>query len=148
MRRLHIALGLFAFASGAAPGGDSGNLVSPLKDQHAINGCAWTATSPQLGPGLVFLAELDESKVLMRIDGTDRVLAAVGPQRRSSLDKVGSTLTRTYGAEGISVTATYTVTWVCPQGDEACEVTKYDVILAVSLGGRTQIVKGSGAVGC
>lgn len=145
--RLHIALFALAFASCAAIAADTG-LVSPLKDQHAIRGCAWSASSPELGPGFVFLAELDESKILMRIDGADTVLATVGARPTGALDKVGAKLTRTYAAGNISVTATYTATRVCPAGDESCEVTKYDVTFTIARGARMQVIRASGDAGC
>jgi hypothetical protein len=124
------------------------DLVSPLKDQDAIRGCAWSASSPQVGTGFMFLAELDESKVLMRIDGKDTVLTASEPRPVGALAKVGDTRIRTYKAGDISVTATYTATWVCPAGDEGCEVTKYDVTFTVTRGGRAQEIRASGDVGC
>lgn len=146
-QRMRIALGVLVFASCAAIAADTG-LVSPLKEQDAIRGCAWSASSSEVGPGFMFLAELDESKVLMRIDGADTVLTAVGPRPSRALNKVGDKLARTYKAGDISVTATYTATWVCPDGDEGCEVTKYDVTFTVSRGARMQTVRASGDVGC
>lgn len=121
-------------------------LVLPLRDQTAIDGCSWTASSIELGKGFIFLSEYDDSRSLMNIDGADVELALVAD--RGGLKKVGDTLRRSYRADGLSIEATYEATWVCPDGDESCEVTRYKVTLVASKGSRRQVVQATGDVGC
>jgi hypothetical protein len=121
-------------------------LVAPLTDQQLIAGCSWTASAPTLGAGYIFMADYDDSKILMNIDGSDTSLVAVNeyiPMR-----DVGDMVLRTYRADGIEVQARYQATWVCPAGAEGCEVTEFDATYEVRKGARTQLVEASGALGC
>jgi len=103
--------------------------------------------APSIGGGYIFLAEWDESKILMNIDGQDVSLQVIGdadkrPSRSSSMIK-------TYRAPGIDVRATYTVTWDCSQSDsESCEVTKFNATYEVRKDDRSQTIQATGTVGC
>jgi hypothetical protein len=126
---------------------DSRGLISTLKNQGAIRGCQWNATAPSIGPGYIFLAEWDESKILMNIDGADVPLQVVGEVDKRPIK--GTRMIKAYRAPGIEVKATYTVTWDCSQSDnESCEVTRYNATYEVSKGSQTQTVEASGEVGC
>jgi hypothetical protein len=132
----------------ASFGAARSTLIAPLDNQRAIRGCSWNAVAPSIGPGYIFLAEWDESKVLMNIGGSDVELTITGdadkrPSRASPTVKVYR------GASGIEVRATYTVTWDCSQSDnESCEVTKYDVKFEVTKGDEAELVQATGEVGC
>ncbi|MBO9717592.1 MAG: hypothetical protein J7507_12475 [Pseudoxanthomonas sp.] len=128
------------------PAASSTQLLAPLKDQDAIYGCSWSASSPEIGPGVVLLAEADDSRTLMNIGGSDVELALVDEQ--GSLARAGDILERTFKAEGIVVKARYRVTWTCPEDDESCEVTRFDVSFDVTSGGRRQTAKATGDFGC
>jgi hypothetical protein len=143
-----LVLTCFAAWHGALHGAGPVTLVEPLTDQYAIEGCSWNAASPALGSGRIFLAELDESKVLMHIDGQDTVLTTDKPNSDHALNKVGDTIERTYRSNAIVVTATYTATWVCQEDSESCEVTEYTVTYTVSKNGQQQIVQAQGSMGC
>jgi hypothetical protein len=121
-------------------------LVAPLKDQHAIDGCAWSASAPTVGPGFVFLGEIDDSRSLMNIGGSDVDLALTS--EHGSLKKVGDVLERTFKADGMLVKAKYRVTWTCPKGDNSCEVTRFTVSFNVSKRSKQQTVRATGDVGC
>lgn len=120
--------------------------MAPLKDQHAIDGCSWSASAPALGNGLVFLAEYDESRVLMNIDGSDMELTLVEAQ--GELRDVGDVAERTFTSGEVTVRARYTVTWTCPQEDESCEVTRYSAEFTVDKDGRSETLSATGDVGC
>ena len=122
------------------------HLVGPLKDQHAIDGCAWSASAPTVGPGLVFLGESDDSLSLMNIGGSDVALALAS--EHGTLKNVGDVLERTFNAHGVWVKAKYRVTWTCPKGDDSCEVTRFTVSFNVSKGSKQQTVRATGDVGC
>ena len=123
-------------------------LVDTLRDQRAVWGCSWSASSPDVGQGFILLAERDESLLLMNIGGTDVRLALDAGSDTGSPSRVGDRLTKTYSAPSIRVEATYTATWMCPPGAEGCEVTRFDVTFVVTKGDRTETVQGTGEVGC
>ena len=121
-------------------------LVGPLVDQGAIDGCAWTARSDELGTGFFFLGEYSGPKALMNFDGIDVVLELV--DERGAIGSVGDTLERRFRGPGVAVDATFRTTWVCPVRDDACEVTRFEVLFRVAKDGRRQLVRGQGDVGC
>ena len=124
------------------------NLVAPIADQTAIDGCSWSASSVRAGKGFIFLAEYDLSRILMNIDGVD-VELKLG-SRKGHLKKLGSVANMTYRAKGIAVDATYRTTWLCPEDDtsESCEVTRFKATYEVFNGSRHQVVHATGDVGC
>lgn len=149
MRRGKIlACTIATFGAGGAAHTANTGLTGVLKDQAAIDGCSWSATSTSLGKALIFLAEYDESVVIMNIGGNDVHLQLDPQASAGALETVGSHLTRAYVAPGIRVEAAYTATWICPAKDDSCEVTKFKVIYKVTVGGATQVVEGRGDVGC
>jgi hypothetical protein len=99
-----------------------------------------------LGNDLVYLAELDDSRSLMRIDGASVEFKLV--EKKGSLNRVGDTLEKTYRSGVIQVKARYVATWVCPKNDESCEVTKYSVTFEISKGDQKQTIEAIGDVGC
>jgi len=124
-------------------------ILAPLHDQSAIDGCSWSASSNRVGKGVVFLAEYDQSRVLMNIDGKDTELKAISTS--GHLRKLGSVATAVYRSKkGAVVFATYRTTWLCPKDDasEACEVTRFDATYEVSTGTRHQTINATGDVGC
>ena len=124
-------------------------LIAPLNDQSAIDGCSWSASSHRTGKGFIFLAEYDESRVLMNIAGTDTELQRIST--RGHLKKLGSVATSIYRSKsGTIVYATYQTTWLCPKDDasESCEVTKFNATYEVSTGTRHQVINATGSVGC
>jgi hypothetical protein len=121
-------------------------LVAPLKGQHTIDGCAWSASAPSVGPGYVFLGEIDDSRSLMNIGGSDINLALTS--QHGTLKKFGDVMERTFKADGVLVKAKYRVTWTCPKGDDSCEVTRFTVSFNVSKGSKQQTVRATGDVGC
>ena len=122
------------------------HLVAPLKDQHAIDGCAWSASARTVGPGLVFLGEIDDSRSLMNIGGSDVDLTLAS--EHGTLKRVGDVLERTFKAHGVLVKAKYRVTWTCPKADDSCEVTRFTVSFNASKGSKQQTVRATGDVGC
>jgi len=122
-------------------------LVAEVRDQHIIRGCSWSASAPSLGRGLIFLAERDESKIIMNIDGTDVQLTVL--KKSGKLQAIGDVVERTYGAPGIEVKARYKVTSDCSgSSSEACEVTGFKATFKVSKNGQTQTIQASGESGC
>ena len=125
----------------------SARILSTLDNQSAIDGCSWSASSRSVGKGYVFLAEYDQSKILMNIDGADTDLRLVSS--RGTLEKVGSVATDIYRSQaGTVVYATYRTTWICPAGNDSCEVTRFDATYEVTTGNLRQTIHGAGAVGC
>lgn len=124
-------------------------LLAPLHDQSAIAGCSWSAASSRIGMGYIFLAENDQSRVLMNIDGIDTELQLIST--RGHLNKIGSVETNVYRSKkGAVVYGTYRTTWLCPEDgmNESCEVTRFNATFEVTTGSRRQIVHTTGAVGC
>jgi hypothetical protein len=144
MIRIRFALIIgFPVACLAAQSG----LIAQINDQNVIRGCSWSASAPSLGRELIFLAERDESKVIMNIDGTDVQLAVL--KKSGKLQAIGDVLERTYGAPGIEVKARYKVTSDCSgNASEACEVTGFTVTFEVTKNGRSQTVQAAGESGC
>ena len=123
-------------------------LVGTLQNQRVIQGCSWSASSPDVGPGFILRAEHDESIIFMNIDGTD-VRLDLDPSSGAGFPaRIGERVTKVYTADSIRVEAVYTTTWVCPPNQEGCEVTRFDVTFVVQRGNQTETVKGAGDVGC
>jgi len=144
--RLLVSLAILLPQASTAALPESVRLVAPLKDQEAVDGCSWSASSQDVGRGFVFLAEYDDSRSFMNIDGSDLELALVA--ERGTLKKVGDAMERAYRADGVLVKAKYKATWVCSASNESCEVTRYKVTFDVSKGSRREVVKATGDVGC
>ena len=124
-------------------------LVLPLRDQSAIDGCSWSASSSRIGKGYIFLSEYDQSRVLMNIEGVDTELQRISTH--GNLKRIGSVMRDVYRSrKGAVVYGTYRTTWLCPIDgtDESCEVTRFDVTFEVTTGSRRQIVHTKGDVGC
>jgi hypothetical protein len=125
-------------------------LVAPLKNQDAIDGCSWSAAATSLGDKFIFLAEYDDSEILMNIDGSDVHLKLV--QSKGQLKKVGDSLDQVFQADNLIVKAHFTATWVCPKSDEfggeSCENTKLAITFQVSKGSRSEVVRATGDFGC
>lgn len=151
MKSSALVLAIAVLPATPCLGGESrpGELLAPLHHQSAIDGCAWSASSTRLGKGFIFLAEHDQSRVLMNIGGTDTELRLVSTQ--GHLKELGSVATAMYRSKkGAVVYATYRTTWLCPEDDtsESCEVTRFNATYEVSTGTRRQTVHATGDVGC
>jgi hypothetical protein len=123
-------------------------LVGPLQDQGIVHGCSWSASSPEVGPGHILLAEYDESVIVMNIGGRDVRLELDAASDAGRPRRVGETVMKVYTGDGIRVDATYTAVWVCPQGQEGCEVTRYAVTFLVRSGDAVESVDAAAEVGC
>lgn len=144
--RLIISLVFLLTYGSTLSSAESTHLVAPLKNQGAIDGCSWSASSLSLGSGDIFISEYDDSRSLMNIDGSDVELVMATSQGK--LEEIGDILERTYRAEGVSVKARYRATSVCADDDEHCEITEYNAIFDVSKGSKRQVVQATGDVGC
>lgn len=139
-----IVLSILVIAPLASVADDQ--LIGPLSDQNAVDGCSWFASSPSIGAGYIFLADIGDEPTLMHIDGKDLPLRLV--RQSGALKKVGDTLERTYRSGDVQVAARFKAIWVCPKDDESCEVTRFRVTFQVSKGARSQAVEATGEVGC
>jgi hypothetical protein len=124
------------------------SLVGVLKAQNGIDGCSWSASSRAVGKGFVFLAEFDESVVIMNIRGNDVRLRLDASLSNGDLNRVGHRMSRRFVSDSLRVDASYLATWVCPKDSESCEVTKFNVTFVVHDRGETQTLRASGDVGC
>lgn len=124
-----------------------------IKDQSLSDGCSCTFGRPSQirgeAPRYLFVSDVeDEEKTAwLNIDGEDVRLKLLSSRNPGS-ERVGSRSTRTYAAAGLTVTATYVATWVCPLKDEACEVTRYRGDFKITKGGVTRILQLKGECGC
>jgi hypothetical protein len=142
---LILATGLTATA---APHNAPSSIVGVLKDQGAIDGCSWSAEALAIGKGFFFLAEYDQSRVLMNLLGADVHLKRDTASTRGALKKLGETLREVYEGPGIRVEATYTAIGLCGPKDTECEDTKFKAVFEVHAGDREQKVVATGDVGC
>nr|CAS02448.1 putative integron gene cassette protein [uncultured bacterium] len=144
-----LVIAQLLLSSAPSPGRElsEARLLAPLHNQSAVDGCSWSASSRGVGKGYIFLAEYDQSKILMNIGGVDTDLRLISS--RGNLSRLGSVATDVYRSQaGTVVYATYRTTWRCPVGQESCEVTRFDATYEVTTGSRRQVVHGTGAVGC
>src|SRR4051812_29960875 len=95
-RKILARIAAVACLVGSAIAAEAPRLIAPLKNQQAIDGCSWSAFAPTIGHGFIFLAEYDESRIVMYIGGSDVELKAV--EGRGELKKVGDELFRTFQA--------------------------------------------------
>ena len=123
-------------------------LVGTLQDPRVVRGCSWSASAAALGAGPVFLAEYDESLIVMNIGGSDVRLELDATSGAGYPRRVGERVTKIYTSGAVRVDATYTAVWVCPPGQEGCEVTRFDVTFIVRRGDRVETVSATAEVGC
>jgi hypothetical protein len=123
-------------------------LVGTLQDQRSVRGCSWSASSAEVGAGPVLLAEYDESVIVMNIGGRDVRLALDAASGAGHPRRVGEQVTKIYTNGAIRVEAAYTAVWVCPPGQEGCEVTRFDVTFVVRSGDVVETVNATAEVGC
>jgi len=148
MRRLS-SLGLAAlFAAAATAHSAPSSIVGVLKDQAAIDGCSWSAEAPAIGKGLFFLAEYDQSDVLMNLLGADVHLKRNTASSRGALKRLGETLREVYEGPGIRVEVSYTAIGICGPKDTECEDTQFKAVFKVHADEREQMVVATGDVGC
>ena len=93
----------------------------------------------------MFLAEYDDSEILMNLDGTDLNLELVEDDGGMGL---GELRVRRYRAPGVDVVTRFTITGVCPADSEGCETTHYDATFEVRTNSRVEFVEATGSVGC
>ena len=149
MKILALAILCLAPVAGESSELVNAKLLSPLKDDGGINGCSWSASAPNIGKGFIFLAEYDQSKVRMNLNGRDTELQMVSSH--GYLKDLGSVMTAVYRSEsGAVVYGTFRTTWLCPKDgtDESCEVTKFNATFEATTGTRRQVVHAKGDVGC
>jgi len=147
--RLLSSLTLAAcFTAASAAHSEPSSIVGVLKGQDAIDGCSWSAEAPAIGKGLFFLAEYDQSDVLMNLLGADVHLKRDTASTRGALKKLGETLREVYEGPGIRVEVTYIATGLCGPKDTECEDTKFKAVFEVHAGDREQKVVATGDVGC
>jgi hypothetical protein len=94
------------------------------------------------------LAEYDESLIVMNIGGSDVRLELDAASGTGHPRRVGEQVTKIYTSGALRVEATYTAVWVCPSGQEGCEVTRFDVTFVVRRGDQVETVTATGEVGC
>ena len=94
----------------------------------------------------VFLSDYEDNAV-MNIDGKDTNLKLVSRREPKGDPKKGDRSTWNYSAKGTTVRVDFVVTGVCDPNDESCEVTYYDVTIAVTRGNDKQVVKAKGLCG-
>lgn len=123
-------------------------LVGTLQDQRIVRGCSWSASSAEVGAGLMLLAEYDESLIAMNIGGSDVRLELDAASGTGHPRRVGEQVTKIYTSGAIRVEATYTAAWVCPPGLEGCEVTRFEVAFVVRRGDQVETVSATAEVGC
>jgi hypothetical protein len=145
MNNTRLPLGLF-FASISCLAGQP-SLIGEVQDRGIIRGCSWHATASSLKNGVIFLAERDESIIIMNIDAADVRLQVT--EKSGKLQARGDVLERTYVAPGITVKARYIVTSDCSaSASEACEVIGFTATFKVSKSGQFQTIQASGESGC
>ena len=83
----------------------------------------------------VFASDL-ENRGLVNVNDTNVPVTLVGPRGGNQKRKqaVGERSTFVYAGGGIEVRVDYTVTGVCAQRSESCDITYYDAILTITHG--------------
>jgi hypothetical protein len=131
----------------ASPG-----LVGTVTDQNLIDGCGCyfkVRGSKRTSQKYIFAESIEEdARIWMNIDGRDVRLRIVKDWRIRDRERVGNRSTRTFAADGISVTSTYRTTRVCAKYDENCESSDYEATFVVRKGKRVQTVRAVGSCGC
>lgn len=129
------------------------SLVANLKNNAVADGCGCYFQfrgTPRNAQRYLFFSSIedDEKTAWMNIEGRDVKLSLARKEDSKKRIRVGSTLTRRYVANDISVEAVYIATRVCKRDDESCEATDYSATFVVRKGNRTQVVKAVGGCGC
>jgi hypothetical protein len=126
------------------------SLVASLKNSSVADGCGCYFSlnkSNQKANRLIYFDDSNKN-VWMNIEGRDVKLQLVTETTPPKKLKLGTRLRSSYEAGDIHVDVVQTVTWLCPRKDEACEDTKYSVVLSVRKGTRSQTDHAVGECGC
>lgn len=129
--------------------------IGELKNSDRVDGCSCGfQTAVEAGKTdsqkFLFLSELGSREGWMNINGKDtkfKLVKTTENTRRRA--RVGDRFYEEYSdTAGVKVRIDYTTKWVCPPGDESCEVTNYDVTITVTKGKTSKTVKAKGSCGC
>lgn len=128
----------------------SKSLVANIKNENAYSGCgcyfSYPSEEKKRLPKFVFISD-DNKYAWMNIDGRD-VRLSLKHSSNPKVRNIGSRLTRSYSASGVTVSVVYITTRICAPNDENCEVTDYAATFTVSKGSRRQTIKLKGGCGC
>jgi hypothetical protein len=131
------------------------NGIGNIQNKKEVQGCGCSLQRPGK-PGTVFWSELDRRSALMNIDGKDRILKLISETPASGKQKKGDRSTSIYRSGKINVRIERSISSVCPQGSQECEVTGYDGKIKLNIGAsprerlrqRQQVIAVTGDCGC
>jgi hypothetical protein len=89
-------------------------------------------------------------KALIGIDGTKYMLSSKSitwhRKRKDDLN-IGDAMVLRFDDKAVGVIVRAAVTWMCPRGDEGCEITRYRAKIKVTFQGVTKTVAADGSCG-
>jgi hypothetical protein len=149
MNRIIPILIVISF-SGYALGKDLGCGVSTIPANLIEYGCGcgyYSETQPNLLPALQ--SDFGFESPQMFIDGKLVQVTAYVMEDIPGNPKLGDKFRQTYKFEHTEMTFTNTVSFVCPEGSESCEVTSFDAELSImNMHCKSPIQKVTGDCGC
>jgi hypothetical protein len=137
-----IAVGLWGNVS---PAMAKPKLVNAIQNTRELQGAACSVS--RADQKIIFWST-DDREALMNINGRDVRLKLVSTSNTTEgRGKVGDRWVATYKSGKMVVKITRVTTFVCPIGDQECEVTRYAVTIKVRNGDRQETVKATGECG-
>jgi hypothetical protein len=122
------------------------NAIGKIQDTREVIGSGCSILKSPKSQDVVFWST-DSKEALMNIDGKDRKLKLVSETQPTGRGKKGDRWISTYQAGKIVVKIDRVTTFVCPVGDQECEVTRYAITINLRIGDRRETLKTVGDCG-
>ena len=123
--------------------------VIPNSDMEYGCGCAYVLKPiDKKNYKFIFFSEFGFDKPKMRINEQMVALEPVTIQQIPSDPKIGDEFSQTYRYGSVELQFDNKIIFVCPPGDEGCEVTTYDSVLTVKEGNDKKVYQVQGDCGC
>jgi hypothetical protein len=128
--------------------GDPGIQIGPLKNQKIVEDCGgYFSLSTDENKLMVFVDDLADTAWL-NINGRDTRLVLLRSTQTGKPEKLGDRFSEFYQGGGFDVQVDFTITFVCPPGEEGCEHTGMDGFVTVRRGKSKSSILVSGGRGC
>jgi hypothetical protein len=144
-----LILGMFANLW--ANDSSNNDIISTIPEKDIEYGCGCSYVLKPVNPQnyqVIFLSDFGFEKPKMRIYGKTVTVKPVNVQQIPEDAKVGDRFTQTYQYGSVKLLFENKVIFVCPKGDESCEVMTFDSVLSVKDGNKKKVYQVQGDCGC
>jgi len=141
------------FLLSLALGGSGSEVIhlTPLPKAELEGGCGCFFRTGDGSGQVVFAQDSDQNEASVGINGKvvrTTLESKDDKPKRTQGESVGDRFHQVQRLDDLRVTLDYETTWVCPENDEGCEVTRYRGTLTVIRGKQSRSFKVVGECGC